>query len=63
MTKQVLAQHLQKNTPRTDMQDGVTGSENGFGPDALQGVKQRAEMWFSKAHVIRSWKSHSFSTG
>lgn len=41
----------------------MDGFENYFGPDALQGVKQRAEMCLFKALLIRSCKPHSPSTG
>lgn len=40
----------------------MDGFENGSGPDALQRVKQRAEMCLFDAHLIRSWKFHGPST-
>lgn len=41
----------------------MDGFQNGFCFDALQAVKQNAEMCLFKAHLIKSWKSHGPSTG
>lgn len=49
----VLVLHLQRKATRACMRDGIMdGSENYF--DALQVVKERAEMCRFKAHLIRS---------
>lgn len=48
----------------THTQDGIMdGFQNIFCLDALQAIKQNAEMCLFKAHLIMSWKSHGPSTG
>lgn len=51
----ILALHLQRKATRARMRGGIMdGSENYFGPDALQRVKQRTEMCLFKAQLVRS---------